>query len=207
MFCGTWFNERLVDCVCFTFSTPLQLPVLRTVSFFLYAVSERKQAWKQCVQLDATVETVANQHTTKSKWKKPMIPSVEDPLTDSFEDKFVGLSALKLIRWSVDEFGDDLIVSTSFGIQSVTTLKLATMIKPDIKVVWIDTGYLPKETVAYAKTLTDFLDLNLHVYKAEQSPEEMEAKYGKLWESDRVCLLYTSPSPRDQRGSRMPSSA
>ena len=24
---------------------------------------------------------------------------------------------------------------------------------------------------------------------------------------DDVCLLYTSPSPRDQRGSRMPSSA
>ena len=24
---------------------------------------------------------------------------------------------------------------------------------------------------------------------------------------DTVCLLYTSPSPRDQRGSRMPSSA
>ena len=23
----------------------------------------------------------------------------------------------------------------------------------------------------------------------------------------KVCLLYTSPSPRDQRGSRMPSSA
>ena len=26
-------------------------------------------------------------------------------------------------------------------------------------------------------------------------------------ETDYVCLLYTSPSPRDQRGSRMPSSA
>ena len=25
--------------------------------------------------------------------------------------------------------------------------------------------------------------------------------------SDIICLLYTSPSPRDQRGSRMPSSA
>ena len=24
---------------------------------------------------------------------------------------------------------------------------------------------------------------------------------------DKLCLLYTSPSPRDQRGSRMPSSA
>ena len=26
-------------------------------------------------------------------------------------------------------------------------------------------------------------------------------------EAIKVCLLYTSPSPRDQRGSRMPSSA
>ena len=25
--------------------------------------------------------------------------------------------------------------------------------------------------------------------------------------NDRTCLLYTSPSPRDQRGARMPSSA
>ena len=31
-----------------------------------------------------------------------------------------------------------------------------------------------------------------------------EEKFGKLVED---CLLYTSPSPRDQRGSRMPSSA
>ena len=28
---------------------------------------------------------------------------------------------------------------------------------------------------------------------------------GTVWNKD--CLLYTSPSPRDQRGSRMPSSA
>ena len=26
-------------------------------------------------------------------------------------------------------------------------------------------------------------------------------------DNNRICLLYTSPSPRDQRGSRMPSSA
>ena len=27
------------------------------------------------------------------------------------------------------------------------------------------------------------------------------------WDQWKTCLLYTSPSPRDQRGSRMPSSA
>ena len=31
--------------------------------------------------------------------------------------------------------------------------------------------------------------------------------YGYNPEGVRICLLYTSPSPRDQRGSRMPSSA
>ena len=37
--------------------------------------------------------------------------------------------------------------------------------------------------------------------------EYMENQF-KYWEiEDKVCLLYTSPSPRDQRGSRMPSSA
>ena len=31
--------------------------------------------------------------------------------------------------------------------------------------------------------------------------------YHRSWSSYKFCLLYTSPSPRDQRGSRMPSSA
>ena len=42
--------------------------------------------------------------------------------------------------------------------------------------------------------------------------ERTTAEYGRAftaagYEGAWVCLLYTSPSPRDQRGSRMPSSA
>ena len=113
-------------------------------------------------------------------------PSLADPITESFEDKFIGLSAINLLRWSAEEFGDELAVSTSFGIQSAVTLKLATLIKPDIKVVWVDTGYLPDETHAYAETLTKLLSLNLHIYRSPLSPTQMESKHGRLWESDRV---------------------
>ena len=35
------------------------------------------------------------------------------------------------------------------------------------------------------------------------APDGEEMPWAKVWS----CLLYTSPSPRDQRGSRMPSSA
>ena len=44
---------------------------------------------------------------------------------------------------------------------------------------------------------------------AELSKEDYEASKQDLVDTtlDALCLLYTSPSPRDQRGSRMPSSA
>ena len=40
-----------------------------------------------------------------------------------------------------------------------------------------------------------------------QCTDEVKQKYSLLKEQYYRCLLYTSPSPRDQRGSRMPSSA
>ena len=109
-----------------------------------------------------------------------------DSLTESFEDKFIGLSAENLLRWAADEFSDSLMVSTSFGIQSAVTLRLATSIKPDINVVWVDTGYLPDETYAYATTLIKLLNLNVQVYESSLSPTEMELEHGRLWESENV---------------------
>lgn len=106
--------------------------------------------------------------------------------SDSFESKFFGLAADELLRWAASEFGDSLAVSTSFGIQSAVTLRLATWVKPGINVIWVDTGYLPEETHEYASVLTRQLDLNLHVYKSPLSPAEMESRYGRLWESNRV---------------------
>ena len=37
--------------------------------------------------------------------------------------------------------------------------------------------------------------------------QEILARYMQMPEEPKGCLLYTSPSPRDQLGSRMPSSA
>ncbi|MEO1525322.1 MAG: phosphoadenylyl-sulfate reductase [Planctomycetota bacterium] len=105
---------------------------------------------------------------------------------DSFEGKFIGLTADELLTWAASEFGDSLAVSTSFGIQSAVTLQLATRIKPDINVIWVDTGYLPRETYDYAATITRRLNLNLHVYRSPLSPAKMESRYGRLWESNRV---------------------
>ena len=46
-------------------------------------------------------------------------------------------------------------------------------------------------------------------YETLSDPEKrkMYDQFGPEFERMGGCLLYTSPSPRDQRGSRMPSSA
>ena len=41
----------------------------------------------------------------------------------------------------------------------------------------------------------------------EQAKKDAAGHIQKFWGRDMSCLLYTSPSPRDKRQSRMPSSA
>jgi len=115
-----------------------------------------------------------------------MKATFDGPVTESMESRFFGLPADQLMSWASEEFEDSLAVSTSFGIQSAVTLHLATSVRPDIPVIWVDTGYLPKETYQYAVRLTRQLNLNLHIYESPISPKEMEARFGRLWESDQV---------------------
>lgn len=96
------------------------------------------------------------------------------------------LSAQELLEWADLQFGGGLAMSTSFGIQSAVTLHLATQARPDIPVIWVDTGYLPEETYAYAETLRRRLSLNLHEARSPVSPTQMEARFGKLWESEDI---------------------
>ena len=98
-------------------------------------------------------------------------------------------SATQIVEWAADTFGDGLVMSTSFGIQSAVMLNLVTSVVPDIPVIWVDTGYLLPETYRFAEQLTERLNLNLKVYQSPISPARMEATYGKLWEQNDVEAL------------------
>ncbi len=98
------------------------------------------------------------------------------------------MTAPERIRWALDKFGDKLILSTSFGIQSAVMLHLATRVNPDIPVIFVDTGYLFRETYLFALQLTKRLNLNLKKYESLTSPAEQEAAEGRLWEKGKDGL-------------------
>ena len=90
---------------------------------------------------------------------------------------------------------------------------------------WLEEGeleYLLIQIHDFVFLLTDFderRDGHGHQGSAEDSPSGDESSNWELREEEKVyisflkeiwgrsCLLYTSPSPRDKRQSRMPSSA
>ncbi len=95
---------------------------------------------------------------------------------------FQNATASDRVRAAVEQFGDELIMTTSFGTHSAVMLHLVTSIYPDIPVVFLDTGYLFPETYRFAAELTDRLNLNLKKYRGKMSAAEQEALHGRLWE-------------------------
>ena len=100
--------------------------------------------------------------------------------------ELINLSAPEVLEWGFDKFGNNLAFTTSFGIQSSVLLHLiqSSSLKNKVKIFWIDTGYLPKETYLYANMLIKQLSLNIDILQSKISPAYMEAMYGKLWESN-----------------------
>ena len=76
------------------------------------------------------------------------------------------------LQWAHEKFDEKFVLTTSFGIQSAVLLHMTVGLKPNDKpkVIWIDTGYLPKETYNYAEELTKLFELNLVVAQSPISP-------------------------------------
>ena len=74
--------------------------------------------------------------------------------------------ASKIVRWAVDTFGDDLCITASF--QDAVLIDVATKVKPDIEVVFIDTLDHFPETYETVERVRARYDLNLRVIRVPE---------------------------------------
>jgi len=92
------------------------------------------------------------------------------------------LDAIGRVAWAWDRFGEDLVVSTSFGLQSAVMLHLVSKVNKEIPIIFVDTGYLFPETYEYAETLCEKLGIRPKTFSSGLSQAYQEIRFGKLWE-------------------------
>lgn len=74
-----------------------------------------------------------------------------------FDDLEIGEIAIELddqepedvIAWALEELGDRIAVVTALQVDGMVVLDMATRIRPDVRVVTVDTGRLPEQTLQF----------------------------------------------------------
>jgi phosphoadenosine phosphosulfate reductase len=104
-----------------------------------------------------------------------------------------GLQAGDLIEWlATKEFPDRIALVSSFGTESALLLAIVAERKPDIPVLFIDTGKLFPETLAYRDRLTAELGLtDVRTIGPTTTALATRDPSGELWyfDSDACCRL------------------
>lgn len=87
-------------------------------------------------------------------------------------------SADELIRKAIDTHGDKLVVSWSGGRCSTVLLHMVRKLKPDVKVMFTNTGVEYPETVGFVKEQAKELNLNVTITTPEKTFWEIVEKHG-----------------------------
>jgi phosphoadenosine phosphosulfate reductase len=108
-------------------------------------------------------------------------------------EKLADATATEIVAEALRVIGKDrLAVASSFGIESATLLKIVADVDPSIPVLFLNTGWLFPETLAYRDTLIERLGLT-DVRTITPSAEAVAAKdpSRNLWavEPDACCYL------------------
>ena len=57
------------------------------------------------------------------------------------------------VAWAARQFGNELVMSSSFGAESALLIHMATQVLPRIRIIFVDTGYLFPETHRFMEDL------------------------------------------------------
>ena len=92
-------------------------------------------------------------------------------------------SADEIVRWALERAQRPL-VTTNFRPYEAVILHLITQVKPDIQVLWVDSGYNTSATYRFAESLIERLNLNIVTYIPQVSSARRNVLMGGIPDVD-----------------------
>ncbi|HEX2132561.1 MAG TPA: phosphoadenylyl-sulfate reductase [Actinophytocola sp.] len=111
-------------------------------------------------------------------------------LAEHASAELAGATAAEALDWTARTFGDGFIVASNM--QDAVLVDLAVRAKPDVDVLFLETGYHFAETIGTRDAIAlTYPDIRIVNAQAEQSVADQEAEFGPLNRTDpnRCCFL------------------
>ena len=88
--------------------------------------------------------------------------------TDVLNREIVNKTSQEIVQWVLDR-AEFPILTTNFRPYEIALIHMAVLIKPDLKILWVDSGYNTSATYRYAQKIIDQLSLNIVTYTPLQT--------------------------------------
>jgi len=115
--------------------------------------------------------------------------------------RFEGADPATIIAWAAERFMPAIAATSSFQTQSVALLHLISRVRPDLPVIFLDTGYHFPETLAYRDRLVERFGLTLRVVRTTMSRAEVVRQYGDALyrrDPDLCCHIHKVGEPMER---------
>jgi len=109
----------------------------------------------------------------------------EDTLA-ALNERFESAAPQEIVRWVLEASGlERVAIASAFQAEGTCVMHMASLIRPDVPILFLETGFHFAETLAFKEQLTDLLGLSVVDLVGEHTVESQEAAYGRrLYERD-----------------------
>jgi len=88
--------------------------------------------------------------------------------TETLNAEVANKSPEQIIEWALNS-AKNPILTTNFRPYEVAILHMAVKVRPDLKILWVDSGYNTSATYRYAQKVIEELSLNIVTYVPKQT--------------------------------------
>lgn len=124
----------------------------------------------------------------RSSNETPWNPRILQALNDQFKDA----SPRTILNWSYETFGRDVVMATGFGTSGIVLMHLASKLRVDPTVFYLDTDLFFSETYKLKERIEREFGLTLTRVHSGLSVSDQATQHGKeLWKAnpDQCCFL------------------
>jgi phosphoadenosine phosphosulfate reductase len=122
-----------------------------------------------------------------------MDPLLSEDLVRDLNARFEDEHPAEILRWVLCDSGlERLAIASAFQAEGTAVIHMATQIRPDVPILFLETGFHFAETLAFKEQLTELLGLNVVELTGEHTVDSQAEAFGpNLYERDpkQCCQL------------------